>query len=246
MSQVEKQSGLQRSFCAFHSFSPGVIIKAKRIIAAGLVDVVILIISFAKQFIIDIDGFSWNMIDLTCILPYGSSSRRARGYFLLECSHCVRFPKGQLLRSSLASWCSLAKWAFFIVAPCYIDPPMRWRSSLLPLRSRFPDDTCNLNNIKFKLSIKTYHLYLYPWSGLRLRRGTVYFLIYWILFGRFRIYYGRFLHKSCEFEWDFYFDWLFFIFFEFLVCFECFEMLESFDFDLWCLEIFEWERDLDE
>jgi hypothetical protein len=31
-----------------------------------------------------------------------------------------------------------------------------------------------------------------------------------------------------------------------LVCFECFEMLESFDFDLWCLEIFEWDRDLDE
>jgi hypothetical protein len=55
---MEEQSGLQRSFCALHGFSPGVIIKAKRIVAAGLVDVVILIISFAKQFVIDIDGFS--------------------------------------------------------------------------------------------------------------------------------------------------------------------------------------------
>lgn len=154
MRKVEEKSGLERSLCTFKCFSASIIIKTESIVAASFINVIIFIFSFSEQLIVDINRFPAFERVSTCILPCGSSNRQAKDCSRLECSHFFHSLKAQLLRSSLASWCSPAASAFFIAGPCYTAHLMRWRSSPLPLRSMSLDDTSNLNNIKFKFAIK--------------------------------------------------------------------------------------------
>lgn len=56
--KVEEKSGLQRSLSTLERLLTSIIIAAKRIITACLVDVVIFIISLAKQLVVDGDALS--------------------------------------------------------------------------------------------------------------------------------------------------------------------------------------------
>jgi hypothetical protein len=87
-----------------------------------------------------LDG-SW----VTCIIPCGSSSRRARDCFILGCSRYARSPKGQPLRSNLSSSRNLGAWAFSIAAPSRRRRLRQLSFLLWPSKLRFPDDTCDLN-----------------------------------------------------------------------------------------------------
>jgi hypothetical protein len=87
-----------------------------------------------------LDG-SW----VTCIIPCGSSSRRARDCFILGCSRYARSPKGQPLRSNLSSSRNLGAWAFSIAAPSRRRRLRQLSFLLWPSKLRFLDDTCDLN-----------------------------------------------------------------------------------------------------
>jgi hypothetical protein len=57
MREVEEQSSLEGGFCAFEGFLSGVVVEAEGIIAASLIDMIVLIIGLPEQFVIDSDGF---------------------------------------------------------------------------------------------------------------------------------------------------------------------------------------------
>ena len=54
---MKEKPCLKRRLSTLESLSPGVIVEAKSVVAAGLVDMIILVISFPQEFIIDTDGF---------------------------------------------------------------------------------------------------------------------------------------------------------------------------------------------
>ena len=59
MRKVEKQPGLQRAFVlGLGGLSFGIIIQTQSIVATGLKDMVVIIISLPQQFIINIDGLA--------------------------------------------------------------------------------------------------------------------------------------------------------------------------------------------
>ena len=62
---MKQKSGLKRSLSPFQSFSSGIIIKAKSIVAAGLVYVEVFVVSFSQEFIVDVDRFpEWERVYL--------------------------------------------------------------------------------------------------------------------------------------------------------------------------------------
>ena len=54
---MKQQASLERSLSALEGFSPGVEVEAKGVVAAGFVDVVVLVIGLSQKFIIDVNGF---------------------------------------------------------------------------------------------------------------------------------------------------------------------------------------------
>jgi hypothetical protein len=57
MRQMEKKSGLQGSLRPLQSFPPGVIVETQGVIAASLVDMIVLVIRLAQKLIVDANGF---------------------------------------------------------------------------------------------------------------------------------------------------------------------------------------------
>ena len=55
---MKQKPGLKGSLSSFQGLSPCVIVKTKSIVAAGLVDVEVLVIGFSQKLIVYVDGFS--------------------------------------------------------------------------------------------------------------------------------------------------------------------------------------------